>query len=68
MEIIQLLPELRKLKRTERLHVMQFLVSELAQEEIDLIQPDFSYSVRFPDNVFKAADTMLQVRNEEKTQ
>ncbi len=33
MEMTQILPELRKLKRGEKLYIMQFLVSELAQEE-----------------------------------
>ena len=36
MNITELLPQLRKLNRADKLYVMQFLVSELAQEETDL--------------------------------
>jgi len=68
MQMIQLLPELRKLKRTEKLYIMQFLVSELAQEETELIQPGFSYPIWSPYNAFSAANTMLNVLNEETTQ
>ena len=34
MTVTQLLPQLRQLSRLDKLHVMQFLVSELAEEEI----------------------------------
>ena len=39
MNITELLPQLRKLNRAGKLYVMQFLVSELAQEETDLLDP-----------------------------
>lgn len=47
MEMTQLLPTLRKLKREEKYYVMQFLVAELAQEEgasnpPAMIDPDLS--------------------------
>jgi len=35
MGVTELLPQLRKLKRADKLYVMQFLVSELAQEEAE---------------------------------
>lgn len=36
MEVMELLPQLRQLSRADKLYVMQFLVSELAQEQTDL--------------------------------
>ena len=65
MEMTQILPELRKLKRVEKLYVMQFLVSELAQEESELIQPGVSYPIWSP---YDAAATMLKVLQESKTE
>ena len=61
MEIMELLPELRQLSRGDKLYVMQFLVSELAQEQTDLIKPDLDYPVWSPYDAFEAARTMLQV-------
>ena len=64
MEMTQILPELRKLKRAEKLFVMQFLVSELAQEENELIQPGVAYPVWSPYDAFDAAAKMLKALNE----
>ena len=68
MNIIELLPQLRKLKRADKLYIMQFLVSELAQEESDLLRPDFSYPVWSPYDATEAANKMLRVlrKSEEK--
>ncbi len=41
----ELLNTLRKLKRSNKLYIMQILISELAQEETDLIQANQSYPV-----------------------
>ena len=40
---------------------MQFLVSELAQEESDLLKPGMAYPVWSPYDAHKAADAMLEV-------
>ncbi|MCA9926766.1 MAG: hypothetical protein KC421_30575 [Anaerolineales bacterium] len=64
----QILPALRKLKRAEKLYIMQFLVSELAQEESDLIQPGVSYPIWSPYDAFDAAATMLKVLQESKAE
>lgn len=61
MEMKQILPELRKLKRGEKLFVMQFLVSELAQEENELIQTGVDYPVWSPYDAFDAASKMLKM-------
>ena len=68
MEMTQILPELRKLKRVEKLYIMQFLVSELAQEENELIQPGVSYPIWSPYDAFDAAATMLKVLQESKAE
>lgn len=60
MTVTQLLPQLQQLNRVDKLHIMQFLVSELAQEESDLLQPGLDYTVWSPYDAFEAADTMLQ--------
>ena len=68
MEMTQILPELRKLKRGEKLFILQFLVSELAQEEGALIQPGVSYPIWSPYDAFDAAATMLKVLQESKAE
>jgi hypothetical protein len=40
---------------------MQFLISELAQQELDLLKPGMSYPVWSPYDAVEAADAMLQV-------
>ncbi|MFB8789657.1 MAG: hypothetical protein U7123_12560 [Potamolinea sp.] len=40
---------------------MQILISELAQQETNLIKPDQSYPVWSPYDAVEAADTMLKV-------
>ena len=68
MEMTQILPELSKLKRREKLYIMQFLVSELAQEEDELIQPGVAYPVWSPYDAFDAAAKILKVLNETSTE
>lgn len=68
MEMAQILPELRKLKRGEKLFVMQFLVSELVQEENELIQPGVAYPVWSPYDAYDAAAKMLKALNESSTE
>jgi len=40
---------------------MQFLGSELAQEELDVLKPGLAYPVWSPSDAVEAADTMLAV-------
>ena len=61
MLLSQLISDLRGLSRADKFYVMQVLLSELAQQETDLIQPDQSYPVRSPYDADEAADTMLKV-------
>ncbi len=59
-ELVQLFPVLRELKRAEKLYVIQFLVSELAQAETELIQPGIAYPIWSPYDAFDAAAVMLK--------
>ena len=58
---IELLNLLRALNRAEKLHVLQVLVSELAQEEENLLRPGLAYSVWSPYDAHEAADVMLKM-------
>jgi len=61
MTISELLPLLSQLNRAEKLHIVQCLVSELAQEESDLLRHGMSYPVSSPYDAFEAANIMLKV-------
>jgi hypothetical protein len=56
-----LLHTLQHLPRADKLYVMQFLVSTLAQEEEELLKPNLAYPVWSPYDAVEAAHTMLQV-------
>jgi hypothetical protein len=57
----ELLNTLRALDRAEKLHVLQVLVSELAQEEAHLLRPDMTYTIWSPYDAHEAADAMLKL-------
>lgn len=57
----ELLNTLRSLDRAEKLHVLQVLVSELAQEEAFLLRPNMTYAVWSPYDAHEAADAMLKL-------
>jgi hypothetical protein len=61
MVSIELLNTLRALDRAEKLHVLQVLVSELAQEEARLLRPDITYAVWSPYDAYEAAEEMLKL-------
>jgi hypothetical protein len=65
-ELVQLFPALRELKRAEKLYLIQFLVSELAQEETELLQSGVAYPVWSPYDAFDAASVMLKALAEAK--
>jgi hypothetical protein len=64
----ELISTLRGLSREDKFYVMQVLLTELAQQETDLIKPDQSYPVWSPYDAVEAADTMLKVLQAAKTQ
>lgn len=65
-ELVELFPALRELKRAEKLFVIQFLVSELAQEEGGLMQAGVEYPIWSPYDAFDAADVMLKALTDTK--
>ncbi|NEP22139.1 hypothetical protein [Moorena sp. SIO3I6] len=64
----ELISTLRELSRSDKFHIIQILISELAQQETDLIKPDQSYPVWSPYDAVEAADTMLKVLQAVKAQ
>ncbi|OUC13787.1 MAG: hypothetical protein B0A82_15950 [Alkalinema sp. CACIAM 70d] len=63
-----LISTLRSLSRSDKFHIMQLLISELAQQETDLIEPDQAYPVWSPYGADEAAATMLKVLQSANTQ
>ncbi|VEP17914.1 conserved hypothetical protein [Hyella patelloides LEGE 07179] len=64
----ELLKTIQKLERQDKLYLMQVLISELANEESELIKDNLSYPIWSPYDAFEAADTMLEVLNQAKSQ
>jgi len=62
----ELLTTLRTLSRGEKLHILQVLVSELAQEEAQLLRPGGIYPIWSPYDAYEAADTLLTMLNAPK--
>lgn len=63
----ELLNTLQSLNRVDKLYVIQVLVSELAQQESDLIKQEHSYTIWSPYAAFAAANTMLEALQAHKT-
>lgn len=61
MVSVDLLNNLRALDRSEKLHVLQVLVSELAQEEQNTLRSGVSYPIWSPYGAHEAAETMLNL-------
>ncbi|CAN1211762.1 DUF2281 domain-containing protein [Tumidithrix helvetica PCC 7403] len=68
MVAAELVSMLKDLSRLDKFYIVQILISELAQQETDLIKPDQAYPVWSPYDAFEAADTMLKVLNDAKSQ
>jgi hypothetical protein len=63
MVLSELLIDLKKLNRSDKLYVIQVLVSELSQKEANLTKSDQIYPVWSPYDAFDAADVLLKVLN-----
>lgn len=68
MVSLELVSTLKGLSRSDKFHIMQILISELARQETDLIKPDQSYPVWSPYDATEAADIMLKVLQATKAQ
>jgi hypothetical protein len=66
MVATELISTLKGLSRLDKFHIVQILITELAQQETNLIKPDQSYPVWSPYDAFDAADTMLKVLQDAK--
>ncbi|MEM8642272.1 MAG: hypothetical protein AAGG51_26170 [Cyanobacteria bacterium P01_G01_bin.54] len=64
----ELISTLRDLSRSDKFHIMQLLISELAQQETELIKPEQAYPVWSPYDANEAANTMLNVLKAAKAQ
>jgi hypothetical protein len=64
----ELISALRDLNRVDKFYIIQFLISELAQQETNLIKSGLSYPVWSPYDATEAADTMLKVLHAAKAQ
>jgi len=64
----ELISALRDLSRSDKFYIMQLLISELAQQETDLIKPEQAYPVWSPYGADEAANTMLKVLQSVQTQ
>jgi hypothetical protein len=64
----ELVSTLKGLSRSDKFHIMQILISELARQEADLIKPDQSYPVWSPYDAAEAAVTMLNALQASKAQ
>lgn len=65
-KMTNLLPVLADLQRQEKLFVIQFLVSELAQQEKTYLMPDTSYPVWTPFEAHGAAAVLMKLLEDNK--
>ncbi|MFO0814045.1 MAG: hypothetical protein U0796_12535 [Gemmatales bacterium] len=65
MSLIEVLPEVQTLSRLEKISLVEFLAQELERDKDSLIEPGRSYPVWSPDRAFSAADTLLEVLDED---
>lgn len=65
-ELVELVPILHDLKRSEKLFVIQYLVAELAKEETDMLKQDMEYQVWSPYEADDAAHLLLKYLHDVK--
>lgn len=68
MVSLDLISTLKGLSRSDKFYIMQLLISELAQQESELLKPEQAYPVWSPYGADEAADTMLKVLQAAKAQ
>lgn len=59
MNLPELLAEVRKLSRVERLQMIEALVHDLKTEEVQQLTPQTAYPIYTPDYDFEAAQVLL---------
>ena len=68
MSLTDVLPEVQKLSRRDKIRLIQLLAQDLERDEEELIQPGRSYPIWSPDRAFTAAAELLQALEDEKGQ
>lgn len=67
MPLNELIPEVKSLNRADKMFLMQFILTALAQDEgIPLFTPGAEYPIWTPLNAFDAAETLSQMLEEHK--
>lgn len=64
MLVTEVLPEIQKLSRLDKIRLVQFLVQELERDEDGVIESGRSYPVWSPDQASAAAAALLQALQE----
>ena len=65
MQLVEVLDLLRALPRADKLRAVQYLASELAQEEAGALWPQAEYPVWSPHDAHEAAATLTQFLHEQ---
>jgi len=67
MSLLEMIPNIHTLSRTDKLRLIQLIAQDLTQSEDQLTLPaNQSYPIWSPDTAFAAADTMLKILEAEK--
>lgn len=68
MSLADLVPSVQVLPRTDKLRLVQFLITDLAREEgVSLIEADAAYPIWTPYHAFDAAATLMRALEAEET-
>jgi hypothetical protein len=65
MQLADLLPALHQLARADKFRAVQFLTTELAQEEAAGLAPGSAYPIWSPHNAIEAASTLRDFLREQ---
>ena len=65
MQLLEVLDILHELPRVDKFRVVQFLTSELAQEETGPLLPNGEYAIWSPHDAAEAAATLTQYLREQ---
>jgi len=61
----EVLPEIRKLSKSEKIRLIQLLAKDLESDDLGVVPGQF-YAVASPDTAFAAAASLLQALEDEK--
>ncbi len=68
MQLVEVLDILKELPRADKFRAVQFLTSDLAQEEAGLVWPQAEYPVWSPHDAQSAATTLTQYLKDQSGQ